>query len=320
MLNESNNKKPTSRNRIPSVARQGRNAPSTMNRPDSDTLNSNASATVAAQAFAQRTKGPDYNPAIANAIIPPVIEKKEEPVAKPSPFKNSRPPVKRTADASPFKPKEEDAASARPTNPNIKSPVKKYEGPQIAKFTPIPVLKEPESPFKPIGANNESNNGLKAPIKRPTSASVNHAVAKQQEKELERIKTELDAMGGARVEPKEEPVIDEAPVKEETAEKPAFTKPAFLKAEPAKEETKPIFAPPKTKTSDKTFVPLAPVPAFQKPAEEGEPSPFKPIEHKTEEQLRREEENARRALEQSRAEKKKSKLDRLMDELNRPIF
>ena len=76
---------------------------------------------------------------------------------------------------------------------------------------------------------------------------------------------------------------------------------------------------PGVRTSDKTFVPLAPVPYFAEKKEEI--NPFAAPVQKTEEQIKKEEEAARRALEESRSvEKKKSKLDKIMDELNRPIF
>ena len=50
-------------------------------------------------------------------------------------------------------------------------------------------------------------------------------------------------------------------------------------------------------------------------------SPFAAPVQKTEEQIKREEAAAQRALEESRTVgQKKSKLDRLMEELNKPIF
>ena len=73
---------------------------STMNRPDSTSLNANANATVAAQAYEKSMKASNYNPAIANGFIPPVLEKKED-IKTESPKKRLR---KRLLRANPVTP------------------------------------------------------------------------------------------------------------------------------------------------------------------------------------------------------------------------
>ena len=228
-------------------------------------------------------KDSSYNPAIANGFIPPVLEKKE-PVKTESPFKAPpKEPIKRPkgiTNASLAEDEVEEAPKNEPGN----------SGPRIAQFIPIPVIEQPKSPFAPID-NNKTVNGLKAPIRRPASASVNHAEAKRQEEELEKLRAELDAMGGITAKPKEEPV-------EEEPQKPGSERPW-----------------------DKTFVPLAPVPFFAENPDDAPKNPFAAPVQKTEEQIRKEEEAAARALEASRsAGQKKSKLDKLMEELNKPIF
>ena len=269
--------------RPPSPPRASRAAEvSTMNRPDSTSLNANANATVAAQAYEKSMKDSNYNPAIANGFIPPVLEKKED-VKTESPFKAApKEPIKRPKGVTNIGYQEEAAEEAPKNEPG-------NGGPRIAQFIPIPVIEQPKSPFAPID-NNKTENGLKAPIKRPPSASVNHAEAKRQEEELNKIREELEAMGGITAKPKEEPVA-EAP------QKPASDRPW-----------------------DKTFVPLAPVPFFAEDPDTPK-NPFAAPVQKSEEQIRREQEAAQRALEESRTVgQKKSKLDKLMEELNRPIF
>lgn len=254
-----------------------------MNRPDSSSLNANANATVAAQAYEKSMKASNYNPAIANGFIPPVLEKKEE-VKTESPFKAApKEPIKRPKGIS-------NAALAQDEVEETPKNEPGNTGPRIAQFIPIPVIEQPKSPFAPID-NNKTENGLKAPIKRPPSASVNHAEAKRQEEELDKIRAELEAMGGITAKPKEEPV-------EEAPKKPNSERPW-----------------------DKTFVPLAPVPHFAEDPDEAPKNPFAAPVQKTEEQIKREEAAAQRALEESRTVgEKKSKLDKLMEGLNRPIF
>ena len=217
--------------RPPSPPRASKAEVSTMNRPDSTSLNANANATVAAQAFERRITESDYKPAIANTFIPPVIEKKEEAKTE-SPFKAApKAPIKRPKGVTNIayeEQKEEAPSKIDPGN----------SGPRIAQFIPIPVKEEPKSPFAPIN-------------------------------------------------------------KEETS------------STQTQEETKPW---------NKTFVPLAPVPAFASSSDNNK-NPFAAPVQKTEEQIKREEAAAQRALEESRTVgQKKSKLDKLMDELNKPIF
>lgn len=292
MLNEPINK---GRKKVPSIRKAGMGAApsSTMNRPDSETLNTNATATAAAQVYAkEQAEGQPFMPAIATGILPPVPEEKKADAKVNSPFKAPpKGPIKRPKNAAniAYQQEEHEKEKEEPAEP-----VK--EEPQIAKFMAIPVLKEPPSPFKPIG--EQQNNGLKAPIKRSASASLNHASAQNEKQEA-------------------------APSE---ADKPVYNPNSAFKPMSISQVGKTQPSPFKPlKTSDKTFIPLAPVPYYHEAEEEEEdddaPSPFaKPVK-KTEEQIRKEEEAARIALEQSRSGgKKKSKLDKLMDELNRPIF
>ena len=264
-----------------------------MNRPDSDSLNSNAEATVAAKFFAKDIGGEGYKPSIANSFIPPVIDKGPEQEVK-SPFKAApKAPVKR--------PKNLNNPDANGGEDEKEAEVKKAPaGPQIARFMDIPIVEKPKSPFVPIGQQPQNESGLKAPVKRPASASVNHAAAKKEEEEREQIKKELDAMGGA---------FKPSPFAAKSAAAPAVKKEI--------DEAPSPFVP--LKPQQKTFVPLAPIPVEEQNKKE-EINPFAPRVEKTEEQIRREEENARRALEQSRQEPKKSRLDKIMDGLNKPIF
>lgn len=263
--------------RVPSI--NSRRNVSTMNRPDSDSLNANASATVAAQVFKkmQTEERDGCKPAIANGFIPPVVNDSIEVPqagAKNSPFKAAaKAPIKRPKGVTNAAMKSDEEPGQEHADSNAAG------GPQIAKFMPIPIIEEPKSPFAPIQKKSE-------PIKRPSSASVNHAQVAAEQDELAKLQAELDALGG----------ISRTP---ETPEEPAA---------PA--------APLKTK--DKTFVPLAPVPYFKQ--EESQINPFAAPVQKSEEQIRKEEEAARRAYENSHVDKKKSRLDKLMDGLNRPIF
>lgn len=282
-------------------------APSTMNRPDSDRLNTNAEATVAAQFFArEQSKEKEFKPAIATGFVPPVVKGPgaPEPEKQASPFKAApKAPIKRPKNGtSPFAQEEEEE------KPEQKGPV----GPQIAQFIPIPVLEKPASPFAPID-QQKTENGLKAPIKRPKSASVNHAMAGN------------DDPADAEYDDVAEEAQEEAasPFKRSPLAGPSSSsarKSPFAPPQPAN-QVKSTFSSKsrETKTSDKTFVPLAPVPYFEKQEEEVK-SPFAPRVEKTEEQIRKEEEAARRAYEASVVEKKKSTLDKIMDNLNRPIF
>ena len=175
-----------------SAAKRAAASTSTMNRPDASTLNLGATDTVAAQAFAKQLQESNSSkPSIlANSYIPPVIEKKEEQKA-PSPFKAApKGPIKR--------PKNLGAAGAGAETEEEAEPEEKKapSGPQIAKFMDIPIVQKPASPFVPLGQQPNNNTGLKAPIKRPSSASVNRAQAQKDEEEL-------DAMGGAFAKPAE---------------------------------------------------------------------------------------------------------------------
>ena len=212
---------PERRKPVPRVPRAGRDNKSTMNRPDSSSLNSNAEATAAAKLFAMKqAEEQEFKPAIATGFIPPVVEKSSYEEDHVSPFKAApKAPIKRPKGISNVALGQEE--EVRETEA---APVD--DAPQIARFIPIPVVETPKSPFAPIGQNNNSANGLKAPIKRPPSASVNHAAAMKEE--------------------------------EEKAQKAAAS--PFKKAPSQEPANRPV------KTSEKTFIPLAPVPFYEKPA------------------------------------------------------
>ncbi len=263
---------------------------STMNRPDSGSLNSNAQATVAASVFARMQQdelGTGNAPAIANGFIPPVVEKKEE--VKASPFKTVRPPVKRPSGLG----LGASAGSADQAGEEEDSSDKKSSGPQIAKFTPIPVLDKPASPFVPLTGASSVNQtasvpspGMKPQIKRPINALANHSTISRPS----------------------------------TANRPVARKSAFgnkvtpVEPEPIQAADEPV------RTQDKTFVPLAPVPFFV--ADKEEPiNPFAAPVKKTEEEKLHEERALQKAMEQTRSvEPRKSALDKIMDELHRPLF
>ena len=285
-----------------------------MNRPDSTSLNSDATATAAAQAFLRsQSEEKKYKPAIATGFIPPVVDDKgisDKPAV--SPFKAApKAPIKRTKGVT-------NAAEKDEQNEEKASAPAAPAGPQIAQFMPIPVIEEPKSPFAPL----EKKEG---PIKRPLSASINHAQVQDEEADPDASETDSSESEPAAVQPFK-PVRSTPSSRPMVAARPTSatpTKSAFGKKSAfAPQAQTPAAAPrkdPGVRTSDKTFVPLAPVPYFAEKKEEI--NPFAAPVQKTEEQIKKEEEAARRALEESRSvEKKKSKLDKIMDELNRPIF
>ena len=311
MLNESSGNRGTGK--VPSIRKR---APSsTMNRPDSTSLNSDATATAAAQAFLRsQSEEKTYKPAIATGFIPPVVDDKGIS-GKPavSPFKAApKAPIKRTKGVANEAEQgaEEEAKESAPGAP---------AGPQIAQFMPIPVIEEPKSPFAPL---EKKENG---PHKRPLSASINHAQVQDEEADLDAAETDSSESEPAAVQPFK-PVKSTPSSRPTAVSRPVSSAPsrsAFGKKSAfAPQAQTPAAAPrkdPGVRTSDKTFVPLAPVPYFAEKKEEI--NPFAAPVQKTEEQIKKEEEAARRALEESRSvEKKKSKLDKIMDELNRPIF
>ncbi len=225
----------------------------TMNRPDSSALNANASHTAAQEAFIKQQSEQKLAPAIATGFVPPVIDK-EEHDDRPSPFKPvAQPIVDRAVDV------EEKKEEVKPEVKRPSAGPHKYV-PPIAQFTPGPVKKEEASPFKPL--NNEEETGLKAPIKRPASASVNRAAAMQAEADknksaLDRIqaaKTATISAGATDIDAKK--AEEEAKkAAEEAARKSSVTRPG---------------ARPGT-TAAKTFKPAYDVPERPAPT-----SPFKP--------------------------------------------
>ena len=298
MLNDSGNNRRGGRPAPPprASAAAARRNQSTMNRPGAESLNSNAEATVAAKFFAKDIGGENYRPSLANAFIAPVIEKKPEEEVK-SPFKAApKAPIKRPKNIT-------NAALGSDEEEEHKEEKKAPAGPQIARFMDIPIVEKPKSPFVPLGEKPQSENGLKAPIKRPASASINHAAAQQEEE-------------------KKPSPLAKAPEAKPAFKSNAFAPSPFAQGAPKNPEAPSPFVPLKSsqpKTLEKTFIPLAPIPE-EKHQEEETFNPFAPRVEKTEEQLRIEEENARRALENSIREPKKSALDKLMDNLNKPLF
>lgn len=311
MLNESAGNRGTGK--VPSIRKR---APSsTMNRPDSTSLNADATATAAAQAFLRaQSEEKTHKPAIATGFIPPVVDDKGASTAQTvSPFKAApKAPIKRTKGVT-------NAAEKDEQNEEKASAPAAPAGPQIAQFIPIPVIEEPKSPFAPL---EKKENG---PHKRPLSASINHAQVQNEEADPDAAEDQSPEAGSAaavqpfkpvRSTPSSRPMVAARPTSA-TPTKSAFgKKSAFAPQNPAPAAPR---KDPGVRTSDKTFVPLAPVPYFAEKKEEI--NPFAAPVQKTEEQIKKEEEAARRALEESRSvEKKKSKLDKIMDELNRPIF
>ena len=184
-------------------------------------------STAAAVTFRKQLENQEYAPSIATAIVPPVIEKKEPERANP--FKPAqKAPIKRPHNGSPFAAPAEEEAEPETPAPAPSAPANHV--PVVGIFNGVMPIKKEESPFKPISSKDDTApNGLKAPIKRPASASVNHAAA---------MKAEAEHQPEA-VSPKvEEP------------EKISLT--AALAAPSLEEAPAPV---------RKTFTPLAPIPA-----------------------------------------------------------
>ncbi len=141
--------------RAPGAAATGSRS-NTMNRPGSDTLNSNATATAAAMAFAkdQETKK-EFAPAISTGFIPPVIEEKEEPKQEYSPFKpipKTKAPIKRSDSINALKAKEE-VAETKPVEADEPKPIfapikEESKGPAIGRFVPGALNTVPDPEFE----------------------------------------------------------------------------------------------------------------------------------------------------------------------------
>lgn len=137
--------------------------------------------TAAQEAFLKQQSEQKLAPAIATGFVPPVIEEKVDD--RPSPFKPVAPTPLNSAAAS--------------GSSNVHTASSSEHVPPIALFTPIPVKEEAASPFKPIhGEEEEMAPGLKPPIKRPASASVNRAAAMQAEND--RNQSALDKIHAAK--------------------------------------------------------------------------------------------------------------------------
>lgn len=260
---------------------------STMNNPEAGVLNSSATKTVAAMAFAKQQESEHKSaPAIATGYIPPVLEKHEE--VKASPFKAApKPPIKRPRNLG------QPGAGGDNSAEDHKSESSSAGGPGIAQFIPVPVIEKPKSPFVPL-EEKPAFTGFKAPVRSKTSPFGNSA---QTDNQTSSSPLDGQGLGAAGSSTRKSPL-----------------NPAFKKTEVRAVEEKPKVQ----TTADKTFIPLAPVPVF---AKKDDINPFAAPVEKTEEQRRKEEAAAAAALEQSRsAENKKSRLDRLMDELNKPLF
>ena len=122
-------------------------------------------ATPASQAFVDGIGKREFAPAIATRILPPV---NNEPVQKASPFKKVNTPVKRDLSG--------ETAKAHKEDPGKKAAVNTV--PPVARFSMLPEAKEEASPFKPASVDPSlEEKKMKPPVKRPASASVNHAQA-----------------------------------------------------------------------------------------------------------------------------------------------
>jgi len=137
-------------------------------------------STAAAVTFRKQLENQEFAPAIATGFVPPVVDKKEPERANP--FKPThKAPVKRPHNGSPFEEpagEVEEEAPAAPAAPSNHVPT-------VGIFNGVMPIKKEESPFKPLAAKEDlAPNGLKAPIKRPASASVNHAAAVNAQQEM----------------------------------------------------------------------------------------------------------------------------------------
>lgn len=122
-------------------------------------------ATPASQAFVNGIGKREFAPAIATGILPPV---NNEPVQKASPFKKVNTPVKRDLTG--------ETAKAHKAVPEKKAVVNTV--PPVARFSMLPEAEQEVSPFKPTSVDPSlEEKKMKPPVKRPASASVNHAQA-----------------------------------------------------------------------------------------------------------------------------------------------
>ena len=168
---------PAARRPAPSKASKPRGSDNMYNVNSLD----NHPQTAAQEAFLKQQSEQKLAPAIATGFVPPVIEEKVDD--RPSPFKPVAPTPLNSAAASGLS--------------NVHTASSSEHVPPIALFTPIPVKEEAASPFKPIhGEEEEMAPGLKPPIKRPASASVNRAAAMQAESD--RNQSALDKIHAAK--------------------------------------------------------------------------------------------------------------------------
>lgn len=168
---------PAARRPAPSKASKPRGSDNMYNVNSLD----NHPQTAAQEAFLKQQSEQKLAPAIATGFVPPVIEEKVDD--RPSPFKPVSPTPLNSADAS--------------GSSNVHTASSSEHVPPIALFTPIPVKEEAASPFKQIhGEEEEMAPGLKPPIKRPASASVNRAAAMQAESD--RNQSALDKIHAAK--------------------------------------------------------------------------------------------------------------------------
>ena len=168
---------PAARKPAPSKASKPRGSDNMYNVNSLD----NHPQTAAQEAFLKQQSEQKLAPAIATGFVPPVIEEKVDD--RPSPFKPVAPTPLNSAAAS--------------GSSNVHTASSSEHVPPIALFTPIPVKEEAASPFKPIhGEEEDMAPGLKPPIKRSASASVNRAAAMQAESD--RNQSALDKIHAAK--------------------------------------------------------------------------------------------------------------------------
>lgn len=155
----------------PPVKRPSSKPASTMNRPDGTALNVDATPTAAAIAFEKQQTERKVTPAIATGMVPPVIEKKEEP--KVSPFRQVKRPT--GADSSKEEaPKPETKAPTAESSDSYFIPMKSYN-------------REVKSPFKTTNAAKEASD-TSIGIVKALGTNEKHSTFKATEfKEQEKI-------------------------------------------------------------------------------------------------------------------------------------
>lgn len=150
---------PASRTEAPAAQKQEASSPAASDRaaarkrpaPQSvpgSILNVDAAPSVASDAYSKAIREREYAPAIATMVAPDAIEKKPVVEDKPSPFK-------------PLSQSEMDSisrsASVDGSSRLVEPEDMRHSGPGISRFTDLPEIKKPESPFKaPPSVQNQT--------------------------------------------------------------------------------------------------------------------------------------------------------------------